>query len=759
MQRHYRHQWLVSGACQRAAVLVCLFLGFVLSVSGQSQTQAPVGMQTRTPTSTPANPVSRTTAAAPPTLADTTAVTLLEDLQGRRVLPVDNWWNLDISQAPTDPGSAAFINFLNGRSPSNPTATRSLHPDFGPPPYGIPYVTVGSAQPPVVIGAFTYAGESDAGVPGEPPGYPIPDEARTLPNYIEGGVPGGGSSGDRHMLIVDRDRWLLFETYETMWNAADSQWEAGSGAVFDLSSNNRRPEGWTSADAAGLAILPGLVRYDEVYGTGEIRHALRFTSRASNGYVWPASHVAGNTAGALPFGARLRLKASVNISGFPAPVRKIFEAMKKYGLLLADNGSDLYITGTMDGRWDNDVLNPAFAQLDGDDFEVVELGWNPATPTITWDTPPPIVQGTALSGAQLDATANVAGTFVYTPPAGTVLPFGLHTLSVTFTPTDTANYAPATDSVSLVVMPFAFGATRSDFDGDLKSDVLWRHATRGEVWLWPMDGAARTSETFVRTVPDTGWEIRGLGDQTGDSQADVLWRHATTGAVYLWPMDGSTVLSETYVATVDPAYDIVGTGDYNGDGRSDILWRHLTNGEVWIWLMDGATPLSQVYVDTVDPGYLVKGSGDVNADGQADIVWRHTTNGQVWVWLMNGALRTSQTHVGTVGDLGYEIVGVADHTGDGQADILWRHATRGEVWIWPMDGTTVLSEAYVDTVPDTGYRIVGSGDYDGDGQADILWHHATRGEVWVWLMDGTTRLSQTWVATVPELGYQIVKSK
>jgi hypothetical protein len=303
------------------------------------------------------------------------------------------------------------------------------------------------------------------------------------------------------------------------------------------------------------------------------------------------------------------------------------------------------------------------------------------------------------------------------------------------------------------------GFAAGDFNADLKSDVLWRHATRGEVWLWPMDGATRLSETYVRTVPDTGWQIRGLGDQTGDGIADILWRHAPTGMIYFWPMSGGTPLSETYVSTVDPAYDIVGTGDYDGDGNSDILWRHVTTGAVWIWLMNGATPLSQVYVDTVGPAYWVVGSGDVNGDRKADIVWRHSTYGEVWVWLMNGTTRTSQTHVGTVPDMGYEIVGVADYTGDGKADILWRHLTRGEVWIWPMDGTTVLSESYVDTVPDTGYRIVGTGDYNGNGKADILWHHATRGEVWVWLMNGTTKVSETWVATVPEVGYQIVKVK
>ena len=308
-----------------------------------------------------------------------TGVALNEDFVGRQVFPVDNWWNLDVRFAPLDSNSDAFIDFISGRTPQNPNATRALHPDFGPPPYGMPYISVSQTQPLVPVTFNPYGAQSDAGVPGGPPGYPIPTEARTLPNYIEGGVPGGGPSGDRHMIVIDRDRWLLFETWATHWNSAQSRWEAGSGAVWNLATNGRRQEGWTSADAAGLAIFPGLIRADEVFGPGEITHALRFTTRATNGYVWPASHEAGSTAGAPPMGTRLRMKASVNISSYPPEVQKIFRAMKTYGLMLADNGTDMYIQGTMDGRWDNDVLNPAFASLDADDFEVIELGWNPIT--------------------------------------------------------------------------------------------------------------------------------------------------------------------------------------------------------------------------------------------------------------------------------------------------------------------------------------------------------------------------------------------
>ena len=327
--------------------------------------------------------VTAPTRAAAAPASQHTGVVLLEDFAGRQIFPASDGWNLDASQAPVDSNSQAYIDWISGRTAQNPTAVRKLGAYFGPPPWGIPYVGVSGTQPLLPVAFVNYPAESDAGAPGRPAGYPIPREAKRESCHIEGNVPGGGTYGDRHLIVVDRDHGLLFETWATRWNAADSRWEAGSGATFDLSSGAARPDGWTSADAAGLAIFPGLVRYDEVCGPDQIPHAFRFTTRATNGHVWPASHTAGWTAGAPPMGARLRLKASVDLSGYPPQLQRIFRAMQTHGLIIADNGADLCVTGTMDARWDSSVLNPAFATLTADDFEVVQLGWGKPAP----DTP------------------------------------------------------------------------------------------------------------------------------------------------------------------------------------------------------------------------------------------------------------------------------------------------------------------------------------------------------------------------------------
>jgi hypothetical protein len=295
---------------------------------------------------------------------------LLSDLSplGTLYEPSDNWWNLPVTNAPVDPNSAGIVATIQ----SYETTMGRLHPDFTP-SYGIPYVVVDNTTPLVNV-AFGNASESDAGAPGGPIGYPIPAAATTNVRYVENS---GGTDGDRHLLIYNRDTRMAFELSYASYSG--TAWSAGYGAVFKLDSNYRRPEGWTSTDAAGLCVLAGLVRYDEVYGTEPIRHAIRCSIKRTNRYVFPASHTGATDAGAPPLGMRLRLKASTDISGYPPEIRRIFQAMKDYGLIVADRGGNMYVQGTMDSRWDNNVLNPAFHSLHVSDFEVIKLGWQPTS--------------------------------------------------------------------------------------------------------------------------------------------------------------------------------------------------------------------------------------------------------------------------------------------------------------------------------------------------------------------------------------------
>jgi len=276
-------------------------------------------------------------------------------LNGALPFPADNPWNLDVSGDPVDPKSSTLIASCG---------LVNLHPDFGTvwqgAPIGIPYVVVSASQPKVPV-SFGYADESDPGP------YPIPPDAP-----IEGGA---SSSGDRHVLVIDRDAWILYELFDARPLNGGAAWEAGSGAIFDLSSNDLRPAGWTSADAAGLPIFAGLVRYDEVMETGEIRHALRFTCpRSRRAYVSPARHWASSDTDPdlPPMGMRVRLEASFEDSGFPPEVRVILAAMKRYGLFLADNGSPWYVSGAPDSRWDDEVLG-ALKTVPSSAFEVVRL--------------------------------------------------------------------------------------------------------------------------------------------------------------------------------------------------------------------------------------------------------------------------------------------------------------------------------------------------------------------------------------------------
>jgi hypothetical protein len=273
------------------------------------------------------------------------------------ILPADNPWNTPVDSLPLDPGSAQYIAHM---SPST-----GLHPDFGTKwegaAIGIPYAVVRGTQPKVPIHFTAYGSESDPGP------YPIPADAP-----VEG-AGGPYADGDRHVLVLDADNKVLYELYHA-YKQADGSWNADSGAVFDLKSDALRPDGWTSADAAGLPILPGLARYDEIVGEGVLDHALRFTvGTTQRAHVYPATHDAGGTDDPSypPMGLRVRLKADFDISGFPPVVQTILKGLKKYGMMVADNGADWYVGGAPDPRWDDDALH-ALDGVTGRDFEVVD---------------------------------------------------------------------------------------------------------------------------------------------------------------------------------------------------------------------------------------------------------------------------------------------------------------------------------------------------------------------------------------------------
>ena len=289
----------------------------------------------RTPSSTP-TPGGQPGAAGQPAVG------------GCSVFPADNPWNREVSGLPVDPRSDDYIRSIG--------ADGFLHPDFGGGgQYGIPFEVVPPGQPKVPITFTAYGDESDPGP------YPIPPDAR-----VEGG-------SDRHVLVVAQGECKLYEMFVAQ--RSGEGWSADSGAVFDLRSNAVRPKGWTSADAAGLPILPGLARYDEV-AAGAISHALRFTvQRTQRGFIFPARHFASpsDDPSLPPMGLRLRLKASYDVSRFRGQSRVILEGLKRYGMIVADNGSDWYVTGGADPRWDDEDLNQ-LKTVPGSAFEAVKTG-------------------------------------------------------------------------------------------------------------------------------------------------------------------------------------------------------------------------------------------------------------------------------------------------------------------------------------------------------------------------------------------------
>ncbi len=394
------------------------------------------------------------------------------------VFPADNIWNTPVDNLPLDPNSAAYVTTIGPGI--------NLHPDFGsgvwPPgsdsPIGIPFVTVPGTQPTVQV-SFTYADESDPGP------YPIPANAP-----IEGGPD---STGDRHVLVIDTTNCILYELYSA-YPQTDGSWQAGSGAIFDLNSDQLRPAGWTSADAAGLPIYPGLVRYDEV-ASGEINHAVRFTvPQTRNTYVWPARHEASSLTGTQypPMGQRFRLKAGFDISGFSPQIQVILTAFKRYGIILADNGSAWYISGAPDPNWDNDIL-AELEQVVGSNFEAVDVSALMISPDSAATNP-----NTVPPAPPAPTTVTVLS-----PNGGEILVSG-EIFTITWS-------APAT-------------ATRFKLQYSLNSGKSWHAVISRKIggtshgWKVPRITSKRTVELTGCLVKVTGYDSKG--HVVGTAQSD-----------------------------------------------------------------------------------------------------------------------------------------------------------------------------------------------------------------------------------------------
>src|SRR5574341_944871 len=326
-----------------------------VTVTPFSPTAPVIPSQSSSTSGTPQPPSGGTPGPIPTPLSPNAGTGASPSIGGCPIFPPDNVWNTPVDTLPVHPLSDQYINSI-GRDVG-------LHPDFGSglwegEPIGIPYNVIPPDTPESSV-SFDYSDESDTGP------YRIPPDP-----LIEGGPD---SEGDRHILIVEQGICRLVE----LWSAypqGNNQWTAGAGAIWDLNSHALRPEGWTSADGAGLPVLPGLVRYDEV-AAGEINHALRFTAEETQRlFVWPARHYASDITdeSVPPMGARFRLKSSFDISPYPPEVQIILRAMQRYGIILADNGSSWYINGAPDPNWDNEMLVDSFRTIHGSDFEAVD---------------------------------------------------------------------------------------------------------------------------------------------------------------------------------------------------------------------------------------------------------------------------------------------------------------------------------------------------------------------------------------------------
>lgn len=552
-------------------------------------------------------------------------------LNGERPFPANNAWNMDISRFPVHPNSANLIASIGNNT--------GLHPDFGTfwegAPIGIPYVIVSGSQPRVPVDFIWWPNESDSGP------YPIPPNAP-----IEGGP---SSDGDRHVLTIDRDNWKLYETYYSHPVNGGASWTAGSGAVWNFNSNKLRPLGWTSADAAGLPIFPGLVRRDEVL-LGEIKHAIRFTAQTTRtSYVYPATHQAGSTSSqnAPPMGLRVRLKSTFNINNpaFSANVRVILRAMQKYGMILADNGSNWYVTGTHDPLWNDDELSN-LSRVKGTDFEVVQTPGHLLMPQSDFD-------GDGKTDLSVFRPSTGAWYLQQSQAGFYGALFGVSTDKIAPADydgdgrTDIAVYRPSTgvwyklDSSTNTVSYNVFGIaedlpTPADYDGDGNADISVFRPSTGTWYRQNSSNGAFIGVQFGMTG-----DKPTMSDFDGDGRSDIAVFRPSTGAWYRINSSNNSIFGEIFGLQTD----VTVPADYDADGKADLAVFRPSNG-FWYFKNSADSSFSAFQFGLPED---IPTPGDFDGDNKADLSVFRPSSG---TWYRQNSWDRSFTGLqfGTIGD-------------------------------------------------------------------------------------------------------------
>jgi FG-GAP-like repeat len=617
-----------------------------------------------------------------------------------RVFPADNIWNTPVDQLPVAANSATFVGTIGAALP--------VHADFGSGTYnggpiGIPFITVPGTQTKFPA-AFQYAAESDPGP------YAVPLDAP-----IEGGSQ---SQGDRHAISVDVDNCVLYELYNAFPQA--SSWQAGSGAIYSLGSNALRPSTWTSADAAGLPIFPGLARYDEV-AAGEIRHALRFTvPRTQHAFVWPARHYASNLTDPKypPMGVRFRLRSNYDLSGFSTANQVILRALKKYGMMIADNGSAWYISGAPDPRWDNSDLHN-LGRIMGADFEVVDVSGLLVDPNSGQTRQAQIPAAFARDFRGIGRS----DVLLYDPTSGTAYT-GLSNADGTFQ-YSSALFTPAFDTVRT-----------GDFNGDGKADIVVYNSRTGLAYLGMGNGDGTFA--FQSLFWSPGYDFVAAGDLNGDGKTDFALYNSATGTMYTAIGNGTGGFIYRYTL-ISPGYTFVRLADFAGTGKAGIFLYNAEDGTAFLGAGDGSGSFAFNFL-AVSSGYDLADIGDLNGDGKADLILYNSMNGNAASAISDGS--GGFAFMPLLFSPGFTSVRLADHSGDGKADLTVYNRTNAAAYFGTGTGTGTFN--FQSLFWSRGYTTVEPQDVNGDGKADIVLYNNATGTEYTGISAGNGNFSYTY---------------